>query len=82
MGSLDPRGSPQFSALTAANAPRAMVGSVLTFVNAIGFTLSTATITLFAALAAHWPLERVLPGLALGPAIGLVFLAPLWKAAR
>ena len=74
--------SPQFSALTAANAPRAMVGSVLTFVNAIGFTLSTATITLFAALAAQWPLAQVLPWLAVGPAIGLAFLAPLWKAAR
>ena len=74
--------SPQFSALTAANAPRAMVGSVLTFVNAIGFTLSTATITLFAALAAQWPLAQVLPWLAVGPAIGLWFLAPLWRNAR
>jgi MFS family permease len=74
--------SPQFSALTAANAPRAMVGSVLTFVNAIGFTLSTLTITLFAALAAHWPLAQVLPWLAVGPAVGLWFLAPLWRAAR
>lgn len=74
--------SPQFSALTAANAPRAMVGSVLTFVNAIGFTLSTATITLFAALAAQWPLAQVLPWLAVGPAIGLWFLAPMWKAGR
>lgn len=74
--------SPQFSALTAANAPRAMVGSVLTFVNAIGFTLSTATITLFAALAAQWPLAQVLPWLAVGPAIGLWFLMPLWRAGR
>jgi MFS family permease len=74
--------SPQFSALTAANAPRAMVGSVLTFVNAIGFTLSTCTITLFAALAAQWPLAQVLPWLAVGPAIGLWFLRPLWRAGR
>jgi DHA1 family inner membrane transport protein len=69
--------SPQFSALTAANAPRATVGSVLTFVNAIGFSISVATIALFAALAAAWPLAWVLPGLALGPAIGLWFLGPL-----
>lgn len=74
--------SPQFSALTAANAPRETVGSVLTFVNAIGFTLSVATIALFAALAARWPLAAVLPGLAIGPAIGLVFLAPLLRDGR
>ena len=72
--------SPQFSALTAANAPRAMVGSVLTFVNAIGFSISVATIALFAALATRLPLATVLPGLAIGPAIGLVFLRPLWRA--
>jgi len=69
--------SPQFSALTAANAPRATVGSVLTFVNAIGFSISVATIVLFVALAAVWPLERVLPGLAFGPALGLWFMRPL-----
>ncbi len=72
--------SPQFSALTAANAPRAMVGSVLTFVNAIGFTLSVGTITLFAAMASVWPLAHVLPWLAVGPAIGLLFLRPLWRS--
>ena len=69
--------SPQFSALTAANAPRASVGSVLTFVNAIGFSISVATIALFAALAAAYPLASVLPWLAVGPAIGLWFLRPL-----
>jgi MFS family permease len=69
--------SPQFSALTAANAPRASVGSVLTFVNAIGFSVSVATIALFAALAAVHPLASVLPWLAVGPAIGLWFLRPL-----
>jgi MFS family permease len=71
--------SPQFSALTAANAPRAMVGSVLTFVNAIGFSISVATIALFAALAAALPLAQVLPWLALGPAVGLAFLFPLLR---
>lgn len=72
--------SPQFSALTAANAPRAMVGSVLTFVNAIGFSITTATIVGFVALAQALPLAQVLPWLAVGPAIGLAFLAPLWRA--
>jgi DHA1 family inner membrane transport protein len=74
--------SPQFSALTAANAPRAMVGSVLTFVNAIGFSITTATIVLFVDLAGTLPLAQVLPWLAVGPAIGLVFLAPLWRGTR
>lgn len=74
--------SPQFSALTAANAPRAMVGSVLTFVNAIGFSITTATIVLFVDLATVLPLVQVLPWLAVGPAIGLLFLAPLWRTAR
>jgi hypothetical protein len=74
--------SPQFSALTAINAPRAVVGSVLTFVNSIGFSISTATIALFVALAATLPLAQVLPWLALGPAVGLWFLAPLWPVAQ
>jgi DHA1 family inner membrane transport protein len=71
--------SPQFSALTAGNAPREMVGSVLTFVNAIGFSISVATIALFATLATLLPLAWVLPGLAVGPAIGLAFLRPLLR---
>ena len=69
--------SPQFSALTATNAPRALVGSVLTLVNSIGFAISVATITLFAGLATVWPLAQVLPWLALGPALGVWCLRPL-----
>ena len=71
--------SPQFSALTATNAPRAMVGSVLTLVNSIGFALSVATITLFASLATVWPLAQVLPWLAFGPVLGVLCLRPLLK---
>ena len=71
--------SPQFSALTASNAPRAMVGSVLTLVNSVGFSLSVATITGFTALAAVWPLAQVLPWLAVGPVIGVWCLRPLWR---
>jgi predicted MFS family arabinose efflux permease len=69
--------SPQFSALTAMNAPREVVGSVLTFVNCIGFTLSVLTITGFAWAAERWPLEAVLPWLALGPLAGFWALWPL-----
>ena len=71
--------SPQFSALTASNAPRALVGSVLTLVNSIGFAISTATIVLFVHLASVWPLHAVLPWLAVGPVIGVWCLRPLWR---
>jgi hypothetical protein len=71
--------SPQFSALTATNAPRSLVGSVLTLVNSIGFAISTATIVLFVHLAGLWPLQLVLPWLAVGPVIGVWCLRPLWR---
>ena len=74
--------SPQFSALTATNAPRAQVGSVLTLVNCIGFAISVATIAAFVALAAHWPLAQVLPWLALGPVLGLLCMKPLLIPAK
>jgi MFS transporter, DHA1 family, inner membrane transport protein len=74
--------SPQFSALTASNAPREQVGSVLTLVNCIGFSISVATIAGFVALATRWPLAQVLPWLAFGPALGLLCMRPLLLAAK
>jgi MFS family permease len=71
--------SPQFSTLTAQNAPPAVVGSVLTFANCIGFAISVLTIELFVRAAQAWPLEVVLPWLAIGPAVGIWMLAPLLK---
>jgi DHA1 family inner membrane transport protein len=71
--------SPQFSALTAANAPRHAVGSVLTLTNSIGFAISIASIELFVRLAGEVPLAELLPWLAVGPALGLLALAPLWR---
>ncbi|TFZ09047.1 MFS transporter [Ramlibacter humi] len=71
--------SPQFSALTARNAPPGVVGSVLTFTNCIGFAVSVLSIELFVRAAAHWPLAAVLPGLAIGPALGLWALRPLTR---
>ena len=71
--------SPQFSTLTALNAPRDAVGSVLTFVNCIGFAISIVSIELFARAAQHWPLAMLLPWLAIGPALGLRALAPLLR---
>jgi predicted MFS family arabinose efflux permease len=74
--------SPQFSTLTAHNAPPSAVGSVLTLVNSIGFALSVVSIELFVALALRVPLGALLPWLALGPALGLWALAPLLRTPR
>jgi MFS family permease len=63
--------SPQFSTLTARNAPPQAVGSVLTLANSIGFAISTLSILLFVALTDWLPLGWLLTGLALGPALGL-----------
>jgi MFS transporter, DHA1 family, inner membrane transport protein len=72
--------SPQFSTLTAQNAPPAAVGSVLTFSNCIGFAISVVSIELFVRAATVWPLAQVLPWLALGPALVLWMLGPLVRS--
>jgi MFS family permease len=71
--------SPQFSTLTARNAPPHAVGSVLTLSNSIGFGISIVSILLFVALTEWVPLGWLLTGLALGPALGLWALRPLVK---
>ena len=71
--------SPQFSALTASNAPPQAVGSVLTLVNSIGFGISVVSIQLFVMLAQTHPLATLLPWLGLGPLLGVWALAPLWR---
>ena len=70
--------SPQFSALTARNAPREAVGSVLTLTNSIGFAISIVSIQLFVMLSATVPLAQLLPWLAPGPALGLLAMRRLW----
>ena len=72
--------SPQFSALTARNAPPQAVGSVLTLTNSIGFGISIVSILLFVSLTQTVPLGWLLTGLGLGPALGLWALRPLWRA--
>jgi MFS transporter, DHA1 family, inner membrane transport protein len=71
--------SPQFSALTASNAPPLAVGSVLTLVNSIGFAISIASIVLFVQLAQSVSLAALLPWLGLGPLLGVWALRPLWR---
>lgn len=74
--------SPQFSTLTARNAPPQAVGSVLTLTNSIGFAISIVSILLFVFLAETVPLQHLVPWLALGPALGLWALWPLVRAER
>jgi len=69
--------SPQFSALTAHNAPPTAVGSVLTLSNSIGFAISIVSIQLFVELAQTRPLASLLPWLGIGPLFGLAALWPL-----
>ncbi len=71
--------SPQFSTLTARNAPAQAVGSVLTLANSIGFAISIASILLFVSLAEHVALGALIPWLAIGPVLGLWALRPLWR---
>ena len=71
--------SPQFSALTAQNAPPLAVGSVLTLVNSIGFGISILSIQLFVTLAERHELAALLPWLGLGPLLGVWALRPLWR---
>lgn len=73
--------SPQFSTLTARNAPREAVGSVLTLTNSLGFAISIVSIQLFVTLSATLPLEQLLPWLAPGPALGLWAMRRLWRRA-
>jgi len=71
--------SPQFSTLTARNAPPQAVGSVLTLTNSIGFAISIASILLFVSLSETVPLGSLLPWLAIGPVLGLWALLPLLR---
>ncbi len=69
--------SPQFSALTASNAPRHAMGSVLMLTNCLGFAISIVSIELHVRLATQVPLASLLPWLAVGPLVGLWMLRGL-----
>jgi MFS family permease len=69
--------SPQFSTLTASNAPKHAVGSVLTLTNCIGFALSIVSIELFTSLAQQYQLSSLLPWLGIGPLLGVLAMRPL-----
>lgn len=72
--------SPQFSALNAVNAPKALVGSALTIVNCIGFSITIVSIQLLS-YASHFIETRWLfLLLTIGPAAGLYAMRPLLGA--
>ncbi len=71
--------SPQFSALNAHNAPRHLVGSALTIVNCIGFSITIFSIELINYLAHLIKPEFVFLFLTVGPALGLMAMAPLLR---
>jgi MFS family permease len=69
--------SPQFSALNAQNAPKALVGSALTIVNCIGFSITIASIQLLSYVADKVSPAYLFVPLAAGPLFGLIALSPL-----
>ncbi len=71
--------SPQFSALNAANAPRAFVGSALTIANCIGFAITIPAIELLNAASAWLPVQYLFLLLVPGPVFGLLAMRPLLR---
>ncbi len=71
--------SPQFSALNAQNAPKALVGSALTIANCIGFSITIPSILLLSYLAGHVSTAFLYLSLAIGPMFGLLALLPLLR---
>ena len=64
--------SPQFSALSAQTAPRERVGSALTIVNCIGFTITIFSIQLLDLISRELPPQWLFLFLAPGPVFGLL----------
>ncbi len=71
--------SPQFSALTAKTAPRELVGSALTIVTSIGFSITIISIQFSNFLLGWLNIQTVFFLLVGGPIVGLIFLWPLFK---
>jgi len=69
--------SPQFSTLVARTAPREYVGSALTIVNCIGFSVTIASIELLNVLAIRWENQFLYLALLIGPLFGLWAISKL-----
>lgn len=66
--------SPQLSTLSAQQAPASVVGSSLTLINCIGYTITLIAVELLATLLGTIPVEWLMLILAPGPIIGIISL--------
>jgi predicted MFS family arabinose efflux permease len=71
--------SPQFSTIVAHTAPPELVGSALTLVNCIGFSITVVSLSLMQWVSVRMNPQYLFIFLAAGPAAGLAGLAPLLK---
>lgn len=71
--------SPQFSTIVAHTAPPELVGSALTLVNCIGFSITVVSLSLMQWVSIRMDPQYLFIFLAAGPAAGLAGLAPLLK---
>ena len=72
--------SPQFSALNALNAPKALVGSALTIVTCIGFSITIVSIQLLSYVSHLIDTRWLFLLLTIGPVAGLYTMRPLLRA--
>jgi sugar phosphate permease len=72
--------SAQFSAAVTEYAPSQYVGTAITLQTCLGFLLTIATIRLVPVWAELWGWELAYVPLAIGPAVGIVAMWPLWRA--
>ncbi|MFW1677752.1 MFS transporter [Pontibacter sp. JAM-7] len=66
--------SPQFSALSAQTAPPAVVGSALTMINCVGFSISMVSVQLSAMLLSDVPIAWIMWLFVPGPVLGMLSL--------
>ena len=71
--------SPQFSSLSAQNAPAGGVGTALTLINSIGFSLTVLSIQLLVMISAWIPIQYAVWLLAPGPLLGVLAMQPLLR---
>ena len=74
-----PGDSPQFSTLNAQTAPVEIVGSAVTMIICLGFTLTIVSIYIFELLMNLFNLQLAVFLLAMGPLFGLYVMYPLYK---
>jgi MFS family permease len=69
--------SPQFSTIVARTAPQELVGSALTLVNCIGFSITVVSLSLMQWISSWMPPQYLMVILASGPIVGLYYMKSL-----